>query len=160
MACCGQKRPCAKVCRVSLCQRGAGGQGRNGYARGQDSNLGWLQNAVEHATKHEYYLPLARVSGLGQVLWDVYFRAVGAQKVGNDGVVSRRNGQGGQRRHTIEWRWWPFTARFEGTALGDGRKPYRKRNLGLGSQWERFPWLFLAPVTLTVWFPTMLTFNL
>ena len=33
-----------------------------------DSNLGWLQNAVEHATEHEYYLPLARVSGLDQVL--------------------------------------------------------------------------------------------
>ena len=33
-----------------------------------DSNLGWLQNAVEHTTKHEYYLPLGRVSGLDQVL--------------------------------------------------------------------------------------------
>ena len=47
----------------------------------QDSNLGWPQNAVERATKHEYYLPLARVSGLDQVLRDVYFHAVSAQKV-------------------------------------------------------------------------------
>ena len=49
-----------------------------------DSNLGWLQNAVskiEHATKHEYYLPLARVSGLDQVLRDVCFHAASSQKV-------------------------------------------------------------------------------
>ena len=45
------------------------------------SNLGWLQNVVEHATKHEYYLPLARVSGLDQVLRDVYFHAASSQKV-------------------------------------------------------------------------------
>ena len=39
------------------------------------------QNAVERATRHEYYLPLARVSALDQVLRDVYFHAVSAQKV-------------------------------------------------------------------------------
>ena len=46
-----------------------------------DSNLGWLQNVVEHATKHEYYLALARVSGLDQALRDVYFHATSSQKV-------------------------------------------------------------------------------
>ena len=75
-----------------------------------DSNLGWLQNAVEHATKHEYYLPLARVSGFDQVLRDVYFHAASSQKVWNGGVVSRRNGQGGQHCHTTEWWREPFTA--------------------------------------------------
>ena len=46
-----------------------------------DSNLGWLQNVVEHASKHEYYLALARVSGRDQALRDVYFHATSSQKV-------------------------------------------------------------------------------